>query len=196
MTPEEIRKMRQINFRQTNAYAMQYGIILGIWATASLSCFVLGLSYPPLSTLSLMLTLAFPVVAILLTLRFRREVSEALPFSFSRGFTHTLLAVLYAGIWAGIATFVYMAFFDHGYLFDQYLTNLNQPEMQQLLAQSGMSEQIKQSTGGLSLQQVIEQLREVSAATYAAMIIYLYTLSAPILAVLGGLIARRNTRRS
>ncbi|MDO5075124.1 MAG: DUF4199 domain-containing protein [Bacteroidales bacterium] len=195
MTPEEIRNLRQINFRQTNAYAMQNGILLGVVAITSLGSFVIGLSFPLFSTFSLLLTLLFPLLALGLTLRFRREVAAQLPFSFSRGFSHTLLSVLYAGIWAGIATFVYMAFFDHGYIFEQYLTHLSRPDMQQMMQETGLNEQIRVSTGGLSPQQVIEQLRDISAGTYAAMIIYLYILSAPLLAVLGGFIALRRSSR-
>lgn len=195
MTPETPQALRQNNFRQTNAYAMQNGLILGVVAITSLGCFVLGLSMPMFSTLSLLLSLFFPIVACLLTLRFRKEVAAQLPFSFSRGFSHTLLSVLYAGIWAGIATFVYMAFFDQGYIFDQYLLNLQQPEMQQMMRETGLTEQIKTNTGGLTLSQVIEQLRDISAGTYAAMIIYLYLLSAPILALIGGFIGLRRSSR-
>lgn len=43
MTPEEIKRHRRLNFRQTNAFAMQYGAIMGLYVFAAEACFVLGL---------------------------------------------------------------------------------------------------------------------------------------------------------
>ena len=43
MENEEIIRLRQANFRQTNAYAMQHGIMLGLWAVGCQACYVAGL---------------------------------------------------------------------------------------------------------------------------------------------------------
>ena len=61
------------------------------------------------------------------------------------------------------------------------------------MRQSGLDEWIKTSTGGLTFTQVIDELRKVSAATYAAMVIYSYILTAPLVAIFGGLF---NIRRA
>ena len=86
MTPEEIKRHRRLNFRQTNAFAMQYGAIMGLYVFAAEACFVLGLKIGGLMTLQTLLTLAYPAVIIWLAFRFRNQVSEGLPYSFGRGF--------------------------------------------------------------------------------------------------------------
>lgn len=187
MTPEEIKKMRQINFKQTNAFAMQNGIILGIFSILTQAAFVAGLSRPFVSYIYIVMLINIPILACFLTAKFRREVAPDFVFSFSRGFSHTLLTVLYAGLWAGVATFIYMAFFDKGHVFDCYQANLMRPEMIQALEASGMNQTIADASGGKTLSDVIDELRTVSPATYAAMIVYFYLLASPLIAVFGGL---------
>lgn len=195
MTPEEIRQMRQINFKQTNAFAMQNGMIQGVYSILTLSVFVAGLSTPLLSYVHLILLLNFPILACFLTARFRREVSPHFTFSFSRGFSHTLLTVLYAGLWAGVGTFVYIAFFDNGHIFDLYQAQVSRPEMVQVLETSGMNRQIADATGGKTIVQLIDELRTISSGTYAALIVYFHLLSSPLIAILGGVVNIRRPRR-
>ena len=128
MTPEEIKRHRRLNFRQTNAFAMQYGAIMGLYVFAAEACFVLGLKIGGLMTLQTLLTLAYPAVIIWLAFRFRNQVSEGLPYSFGRGFFFTLLVVLYSGIWASLAALIYLQFFDGGYLFQTYLEVISRPD--------------------------------------------------------------------
>ena len=82
MTPEEIKNQRRLNFRQTNAYAMQYGALMGGYAVAAEVCFVLGLKMAPLMNIQSLLTLAYPLVVLLVAFRFRKQVSEGLPLLF------------------------------------------------------------------------------------------------------------------
>lgn len=192
MSPEEIKQVRQINFKQTNAFAMQNGIFLGLEGIATFSTFIAGQSIAFFGTLHLLLFLFTPILAIWLTTRFRNQVAVEVPFSFSRGFAHTLLTFLYAGIWTGVGTFIYFFFIDQGYLFDTIQANLSTPEQLEAMHRSGLDTWIKNSTGGLTPNQVIDELRKVSAASYATMVIYSYILTAPLVAVLGGFI---NIRR-
>lgn len=196
MTPEEIKEARQINFKQTNAFAMQNGLILGIFSIIAQACFVMGLKTPFFSTIWLVMLINIPIFAFFLTAKFRREVAPNFPFSFSRGFTHTLLIVLYAGIWAGIATYIYLAFFDKGYIFDAYQASLSAPETAKAIADSGLEAQIKEMTGGLTLTQLIDEMRKVEPGHYAASIIYCYLLSSPIFAIIGGLFNIRRAKRN
>ena len=111
MTPEEIKNQRRLNFRQTNAYAMQYGALMGGYAVAAEVCFVLGLKMSPLMNVQSLLTLAYPLVVLLVAFRFRKQVSEGLPYSFGRGFFFTLLVVLYSGVWAALVALLLSAAF-------------------------------------------------------------------------------------
>ena len=78
-------------FQQTNAYAMQNGLWLGLWGWFSLVAFRYSFSSVLCSNLLMLMTLAGPVLGVVLTGRFRRSVAGADgAFTFGRGFTHTL----------------------------------------------------------------------------------------------------------
>lgn len=187
MDKDEQIRIRQANFRQTNAYAMQNGMFLGLWAIACQACFAIGLSKPLFSNLWLLMLLGIPVVCLVLTLRFRRIVGLDVNFTFSRGFMHSFLMLLYTAMWAALATFVYLQFFDNGYIFDCYARNFSDPATIKVMEQSGMMQQIEEATGGLTPIELIDQMRHFGASNYAAMIIYIYVLTSPILAVIVGL---------
>lgn len=191
MEKDEIIRQRQANFRQTNAYAMQNGIILGVWSSLSLACFIGGLTTPIFNTLWMLTFLGIPVVTWILTLRFRSIVGLDVSFPFSRGFMHAFLTLLYCAVWAGVVTFVYMQFFDNGYLFDCYVERLTDPELTKAMDAAGMTQQIKEATGGLSAVDVVNEMRHVGAGNYAALIIYTYMLTSPIIAVVVGLLSMR-----
>ena len=118
---------------------MQYGALMGGYAVAAEVCFVLGLKMAPLMNVQSLLTLAYPLVVLLVAFRFRKQVSEGFPYSFGRGFFFTLLVVLYSGVWAALVALLYLQLFDHGYLFQTYLELLNRPEMVKTMQQSGLT---------------------------------------------------------
>lgn len=188
MQNDEMIKARQANFRQTNAYAMQNGLILGVWAIACHACFVGGLTIPMLSTLWMLLLVGIPIMNYLLTLRFRHIVGLDVNFTFTRGFLHSFLTLLYAAVWASVATFIYMQFFDNGYIFDCYTTNLTAPETVKAMHESGMDKAVEEATGGLSAVDVINELRTFGAGNWTAVIVYLYMLCSPPISVLIGLL--------
>lgn len=191
MENEEIIRLRQANFRQTNAYAMQHGIMLGLWAVGCQACYVAGLSHPLFSNLWMLMLIGIPALTCIFTLRLRRIAGNDRPFPFSRGFVHAFLTLLYTAVWAAVATFVYMQFFDNGYVFDCYTATLSRPEMVELMNQSGMSETIKASTNGHTMIDVVNELRNFGAANFAALIIYFYILSSPFISILAGLVSMR-----
>lgn len=196
MEKDELIRQRQASFRQTNAYAMQNGIILGLWAIACQACYVLGLEHHVFSTLWLLMFLGIPVVTYLLTLRFRKIVGFDVNFTFSRGFMHAFLTMMYAAVWASVATFVYMQFFDNGYIFDCFAKQLSAPETIKAMNESGLTQSIAESTGGRTPVEIINMLRTIGAGNWAAMIIYMYILSSPILSVIVGLLTMRRVHYS
>jgi len=196
MTPEEIKRHRRLNFRQTNAFAMQYGAIMGLYVFAAEACFVLGLKIGGLMTLQTLLTLAYPAVIIWLAFRFRKQVSEGLPYSFGRGFFFTLLVVLYSGIWASLAALIYLQFFDGGYMFQTYLEVISRPDTVKAMQASGLTAQIQASSGGLTPAQIVEQLQHTPASVFAATILYFFILTAPVFSLVAGLFTMRGARRS
>lgn len=188
MEKDELIRIRQANFRQTNAYAMQNGIFLGIWAIACQACFVAGIANPLYNTLWMVTFLGIPVVTWLLTLRFRRIVGLDVNFSFSRGFMHAFLTLLYCAVWAGVATFIYLQFFDNGYMFDSLVKTCADPEVAKRLEEAGMLKELETASGtSMTINDVINSMRNIGAGNYAAFIVYTYMLTSPIIAVVVGL---------
>lgn len=188
MQKDEQIRLRQANFRQTNAYAMQNGIILGLWAIACQACYILGLTTPICSTIWLFMFLGIPVVTWILTLRFRKIVGLDINFPFARGFMHAFLCLLYCAVWAGVSTFIYMQFFEQGFIFDTLTKNLTDPAMVSQMEASGLTQQISDATDGMTIVDVINELRSVGAGNWAALIIYLYMFTSPIISVIVGLL--------
>lgn len=189
MEKDEILNKRQADFRQTNAYAMQNGIILGVWAIVCQACFVGGLRYPLFSNLWLLMLVGVPFVTWLLTSRFRSIVGIEKEFSFGRGFMHSFLTLLYTAVWAAVATFVYLQFFDKGYIFDCYQQTLSNPNLIKSMEDSGLTEQIKAASNGLTPLEIVDEMRSIGAANYAALIIYIYMFTSPLIAVMVGLVS-------
>ncbi len=120
-----------LKFKQTNAFAMQYGLLLGLFAIAGVFMSVLSLQLPSLSFIGTLLTVGSPIFAGFLTTRFRSQVSTPEQgFSFARGFLFTLMLGLYASIWLSVFIYVYLVWFDHGHVFEHYDLMLSRPEYQ------------------------------------------------------------------
>ena len=178
------------SFKQTNAYAMQYGALLGLCGMASLACMVLSFKYPVMSWLSNIFTLGSPFLAGYLTIIFRRNVMiPELGFSFGRGFGYTFLMGIYATLWVALAVFVYLAYIDNGFLFDSYEKMMLQPEVVSALRESGTWDMIQKDFG--SVTKLVNTFRAISPAQYAGSIIYLSILVAPFISAIVALVCRK-----
>ena len=62
---------RSYSLSQINAYAMQHGLMMGVWNIATMVSLVLGLQSGLLSMLSFILLIGTPVFAYVLTKRYR-----------------------------------------------------------------------------------------------------------------------------
>ena len=133
----------KVTFRQTNAFAMQYGAVMGVWGLVANACFVGSFSVPGLSMLFLLLTVSSPVLAVFLTRRFRGHVAPQGPFMFHQAFLHTLLMGVYAAIWVALGVYVYLAYFDHGFIFDAYLNSLTDPALQAEMERLGIGRVVR-----------------------------------------------------
>lgn len=181
----------KVTFRQTNAFAMQYGAVMGVWGLVANACFVGSFSMPGLSMLFLLLSVSSPVLAVFLTRRFRAHVAPQGPFMFHQAFLHTLLMGVYAAIWVAFGVYIYLAYFDHGYIFDAYLNSLNDPALQEQMQQLGMTEQIAMMTGGGTPHDFVKALQAIPPANYAAMTLYMSLLLAPVISLFVALACRR-----
>lgn len=178
--------------RPINNYAMQNGIVLGLFGIATLA--VLGLSFtvPFFSTLYMVMAIGSPVFAAWLTLRVRRALTgESGPFSFLHAFLHTLLTGFYASLWIAVFIFVYLQYMDRGQFFDSYALSLQTPEMQAYLQQSGAGEQMRQTWGEDYVKEFTGVLRSFGAANYAALELYVTFFFAPVISAVVALFCKR-----
>lgn len=183
-------------FQQTNAYAMQNGLWLGLWGWLSLVAFRYSFSSVLCSNLLMLMTLAGPALGVVLTGRFRRSVAGADgAFTFGRGFTHTLFMGFYASIWVAVGIFVYLRYFDNGAIFSDYAAALSRPELQQALQESGLLEQLNAASGEGGLEGLPDALRSVGPAGYAAASLYMAMFATPLIALFAGAVCRRKGKR-
>lgn len=176
-------------FRQTNAFAMLYGLWLGLWGFLSLVFMVAAMVHPFLSFVNVLMFYGSPFFAAYLTVRFRRNVMvPESGFTFGRGFLFTFMMGIYASIWIAVGVYAYLAWFDHGYVFEVYEQVLSQPENAAQLTQGGMLDVLTQGKG---ISGMVDAMRAISPGNYAGMVIYLTFFSAPFFSALIALACRR-----
>lgn len=176
-------------FSQTNSWAMMHGLLLGFWGVLTLAFACHSVLHPSaLGWLNDLLFLGSPVVAYLLTKHFRQQVTGEGSFPFFKAFSHTFLMGLYATLWVALATYVYLAFFDNGRVFDAYELVLQRPEVMVELKRMGM-EQAWNDMGGAT--KMVNVMRAVGAANYAGMVMYLSLFVAPVISAVIAWMLRR-----
>ena len=174
-------------FSQINAFAMQNGVILGIWVLLSQFAMVGSFTYEVLSLVSALMMLFSPILLFILTKSYRNSVAPVGFFTVTQGFLNAFLTSVYASVWVSLLVYVYLTFFDNGYVFDAYIEYFNRPEVQEILAQKEMQAQLAIALQGMTIQEVVDGLRFIPPATYAGMIFYLNLLFSPVISLLIGL---------
>ncbi|MBR1838652.1 MAG: DUF4199 domain-containing protein [Bacteroidaceae bacterium] len=163
---------------------MLHGLYFGLVGIISVALMRLSLQYDWAALPSYLVVLSSPIVAIILTRRFRNDVmDEKVGFSFGRAYIHALLMGFYAGIIVALAIVVYLTWFDHGHTYDAYEAMLSRPDVAAQLQASGMDAQVALATGGKTMKDIIDEMREVPPANFAAVIIYANLFLSPILAL-------------
>lgn len=181
--------------KQINNYAMQNGVVLGLFGIATLAAFKWSLSMPFMGVLFEIMLIASPVVATFLTIKYRKTViAESESFSFTHGFLHALFTGFYASIWIALIVFIYLSYFDNGSIFAAYEQMLNTPATQEYLRQSGMNAQLMEITGESGIKGLTEAIQSIPPTTYAALFLYLPLIVGPFISAIIGLICRRAAR--
>lgn len=171
---------------------MQYGLLLGIWGILGLCVMGLSFKIPSLSIISTLMTIGSPIVAVFLTIRFRKAVIDIEEgFSFGRAFLFTFMTGIYASIWIAVFVYVYLAYMDGGYIFNAYEAMLTQPEYTAQLQESGFMSTIN-AAGGLD--NFVDTMRSIPPANYAGMVIYMTIFSAPFISAIISAICRKAPR--
>lgn len=178
-------------FSQINAFAMQNGVILGVWVLLLQLAMVASFTYEVLSLVSAFMMLFSPILLFLLTKSYRNSVAPKGVFTITQGFLNTFLTSVYASVWVALIVYVYLSYFDNGYIFDAYIEYFNRPEVKDALSRNEMQQQLNASLQGMTLEEVIEGLRFIPPVTYAMMIFYLNLIVSPITSLFIGLFLRR-----
>lgn len=166
---------------QTNAFAMQYGLGLGVYQVLIGIFFISGLSSSLSSLLMLAMLLATPILSVQLMLRFRNSVCEG-KLSFGRGFKFGVLMYIYAGIILALVTYIYFAYFDHGALANYYATALTQPENTTLLTAIQPE---------LTVEHFVQLIRDIQPVTYATNVLINNTFVGAIIAAITAAFIRK-----
>ncbi len=177
-------KQNTSKFGQTNAFAMQYGLFLGIWGILSIVTVVLSMKYTSLSFIGLIMMVGSPILSGYFTMRFRDSVMQPeFGFTFGRGFLFTFLMGLYASLWIALFSYVYMRWFDAGSVANLYEEALNHPDYREAFRQSGVR-----------AEEIVKMYRSIPPAGYAGSFIYITLLTAPFISAIIALIARRSPK--
>ncbi len=179
------------SFTQTNAFAMQHGIVLGLILIILLGTLIAGLTNSTASLISTILIVVYPIIVGRLTFGFRKIVAPTDRFPLFKGFSHALFSMLYASIWAAIATYFYMRFFDNGHFVNTLLTSVSNPRMQELLKANELWF-VSQTHSGPTILDSVRQMQNIPPATYAETVLYMNILLTPITSLIIGLCAMRN----
>lgn len=174
-----------------NTYAMRNGIYLGIWAIAYFVTSGASLIWPVFQIFSLFLFCGSPFFAAWLTFRFRNNaVPTTRTFTFAHGFLYTFLIGLYASIWMAVFVFIYLKYFDGGFIFDAYSRQLQSPEMQQALQMSGNN--ILHEIGGVK--GLVDSMRSITPSSYTSTLLTLSLLPNPIISAIIAFACKRDAR--
>lgn len=181
--------------RQNNAFAMQNGLLLGLWSVAAVAALFYGVRHTWLSSLGETLVVLSPFLAALLTIRFRQTVcAPGQGFTFGTAYLHVLMMGLYASVWVAAGVYVYFAYLDGGQFYASCVELLERPEMAdavQQLEHSAGFRQLGTETGATSLEDFLGAFQSLTPATHASSVISLTFLTAPVVSLIIALLTRR-----
>lgn len=186
-------ELKDMTFKQTNGFAMQYAVVLGGWRLLGIGCWIGSFACSVLAPISLLMILGSFGVAWVLACRFRTKVvTPTGGFSFLDGFRFIFLLGIYSALWVALGVFVYMAYFDGGYVIDAYEAMLTSPEMYVALKSNGTWETI-QELGGV--EHLMNMLRAIRPGDFSLLFLYTSLIASPFIAVSIALICRKSPKK-
>lgn len=167
-----------MNYRkQTNAFAMQSGMMFGLFWCLSFLFLVCG--NETLRSMSSPLIIITPFVGFLFARKFRKDVQNDGEISFGRAYMFSTLMYLYATAILAILSYFYFKFIDNGAFAEQNIQLLNRPDVKQLFS----TPEIQGQMNGLSLNEIKNLIKSFTPTTISAAIINFNVFAAFILAL-------------
>ena len=182
---------RPYSFSQINAYAMQHGLLMGIWHIVNSLSFIYSVISGQAFLISLLMFCLTPICIYFLTNKYRKELLPQKTFTLTQGFLHTFLMLFYASLWQALALYIFMGHFDHGQLLDSYLMQIQDPAFIEAMQQTGLDQDLHLALNGVSLEDAIKNLKTIPPSFYALMVINTNLVWAPLFSLLVAFITRR-----
>lgn len=104
---------------------------MGLLWVASFACFVGQFAAPSLSMVSMLLALLSIVLLIIRLRKYRNANLKELPFF--KAFVYSMSVFLYASLVMALGQWIYFQFLDNGYMMQEYMKQLNQPEFLEMM---------------------------------------------------------------
>lgn len=177
-------------FRQTSAFAMQWGAVFGLYWCLGFLFMVMGVDSPAARLLQLAVMISAPFLGIRLSRHFERQVRSDAPVSFSRAYVFSLLMYFFASVVLAAVAYVYFSYFDHGTFIEKNIAQLEQPESQQILNTPQMKAQMDSMLQSSGFKDLKELLRSVTPTMFVANIIDINLIVAIILSVPTALLSK------
>lgn len=119
-------------YRQLKAFAVQDGTLLGLIWILCLASFVWQLSNPSISIVWIAASIFSIGFAFIRVKKFGTAVKEG-ELSFGRAWFYSIIMFVCASILMALATYIYFAFIDKGFIVNTYFTIMDAEESKALL---------------------------------------------------------------
>lgn len=157
--------MERSVYQQANACAMKQGVFFGVWWVLGFAAVMGMFSFPLASLAALFVFFSTPFLGGVFTYRFKASADG--PCTFGQLYVHSALLYFYASLWMAVAVYVYFAFLDHGAFFQSYTDYLHRPEVEAQLSTPAMQREMARMTGGGGVDELVNALSGIGAATFA-----------------------------
>lgn len=165
-------------------YAMRFGTMMGIYWIIKFVFLPMGFKIPFLHLLFILLTLFVPVLGYIYTRNYRIKHCGN-EITFPRAFSFTLFMYMFASLLTAAAHYIYFRYFDQGFIFDTYRTQL---ESVRSVGIQGMSDAIDQ------LVQTIDAIAALTPLQLTVQLISQNIFYCSILALLTALLVMRRNK--
>ncbi|MBQ0090554.1 MAG: DUF4199 domain-containing protein [Prevotellaceae bacterium] len=155
-------------FRQSNAYAMQYGLYLGLYWIVGMVALANGLSSYLAGYLYLFILIGTPFLGCFLTKKFRNNVADDYKVTYFRGFSFSFLMYLYGFIILTMATYLYFEFIDRGQFIEANIALMQRPEIKEVFESPEIKSQIDEALAQSNVGSIEELLRMLTPKVLAA----------------------------
>lgn len=182
-------------FRQTNAFAMQSGLVLGVWMIATFALETGSARSEGLAVLFLLGAVGVPITGWQLVRHFRNRVCGGY-ITFARAYVFSLLLYFYAAVLLAAAVYVYFRFMDHGALMQSYIAYLDRPDVAEQLSSPAAQQALRSwPVHSVSqMQAMLGQMQSLNPTVWAANALNMTIFGGALCSLVVGLVTMRRPK--